>query len=430
MAWTRANSIPIITGIPRPPKGSGGGSSPPINDPTKKDEDNDGSGGSQSQEQQDKNKKDSKEGTGSGKGGKEGQEKDSPSKEGAGAKGKKGDKEGKGAASGTSPNTVSVYGDSPGGDSHIYEEGPTYTEPIPEDARRQGKTTESGSMGPGSANREEGIQPSKTMTEDELRDYLKRLRDEARKHVPNEGGSGRGSGLDAWFRNAVTNLDKPEVDWKKTLKRFWDSIREVYDPSRDYKNPPFKIAGSSARDIEIYIPRGKYVRENVASIVVAVDTSGSIGDEELRKCISEVFGMLNIGGFNSIVRVLLWHTSVYFDSGPISSIDKGAQAQTLANIRKAAASGGTTISCVAEYIDKNAKAWSQKKVLPRGIVYFTDGEVESGRFALPKIFGENKNKYLFFIIGLSGGSAKIIQNRGFVLGKNIFILANARVLRE
>jgi len=98
-------------------------------------------------------------------------------------------------------------------------------------------------------------------------------------------------------------------------------------------------------------------------VVVAIDTSGSIGTKELTEFASELVSICEIAQPEK-VRVLWWDTQVHgeqsFGNDEYSSIG---------HMLKPLGGGGTYVSSVGEYINK-------EKINAECVVVFTDGYVE------------------------------------------------------
>jgi len=104
------------------------------------------------------------------------------------------------------------------------------------------------------------------------------------------------------------------------------------------------------------------IGEKVGHIVIAVDTSGSIGGKEIAEFLSEVKGVAEEVN-PEIVDLIYWDSEVAahetYESSAVASMVEST---------KPKGGGGTSPSCVSEYLkDKNIK--------PECIVVLTDGYV-------------------------------------------------------
>ena len=112
---------------------------------------------------------------------------------------------------------------------------------------------------------------------------------------------------------------------------------------------------------DIYMP--SLENESVGELIVAIDTSGSIGSVELTEFASELASICNAVTPDK-VRVLWWDTEVHgeqvFDANTYGNI---------ANLLKPLGGGGTRVKSVDDYLAKN-------KVNAEGLIVFTDGYCE------------------------------------------------------
>ena len=151
--------------------------------------------------------------------------------------------------------------------------------------------------------------------------------------------------LPAGIDRLIEEIVNPKVDWREVLKRFIDTSAK-----NDYSMFP-----PNRRHIHngLYLPSCK--SNEIGSIVIAVDTSGSISQDQLNKFSSELFSI--ISDFSAEIHVLYCDTKIqreeFYGSGdlPLSLKAKGG--------------GGTDLRPVFEWVEKNG-------VLPSCLIYFTD----------------------------------------------------------
>ena len=143
----------------------------------------------------------------------------------------------------------------------------------------------------------------------------------------------------------VNEVLRPKVDWRETLLRFMQKLR-VDD--RTYARPNRR-----------FITQGMYMPSitgmGLGEIVVAVDCSGSVGQDEINQFNSEI---------NTIWEDLLpsrLHV-VYFDN-EVSHYDEFNKGDDV--VIKPHGGGGTAFSPVFEYLDK-------KDIQPVACVFLTD----------------------------------------------------------
>lgn len=144
-----------------------------------------------------------------------------------------------------------------------------------------------------------------------------------------------GSGGDRLFGELL----EPEVRWQDVLQQFINSLCS----GRDFS--------TWARPSRRYMPYGLYMpsgmSERVGGCVIAIDTSGSIGQSDLTKMMSEVRGMLDAVR-PEWVRVLYWDTAVCQDEHY-----EGNELDGLVDTTKPAGGGGTYVECVPAYMAEN-----------------------------------------------------------------------------
>jgi predicted metal-dependent peptidase len=159
--------------------------------------------------------------------------------------------------------------------------------------------------------------------------------------------------LPSHLERILNELLDPEVDWREKLRHF---MTKDLPSNFSYRIPSRKYYTSG-----IYYP--KLLRENI-DVCAAIDVSGSIGEKEYNKFMSELMGIVR--GFDQInLRVIYWATSVEPEDDIL--IRKGEEETILTY--KPKNSGGTTMSCVNEYM-------KEKGYRPSVVVYLTDGCVE------------------------------------------------------
>ena len=106
------------------------------------------------------------------------------------------------------------------------------------------------------------------------------------------------------------------------------------------------------------------IGEKVGHLVIGIDTSGSIGGEELAEFLSEVKGIAEEVN-PECVDLLYWDSEVAahetYDEGTVSTITEST---------KPRGGGGTSPSCVSTYLKEN-------KIEPECTIILTDGYVGS-----------------------------------------------------
>jgi predicted metal-dependent peptidase len=103
--------------------------------------------------------------------------------------------------------------------------------------------------------------------------------------------------LPAGWERLINELIKPEIDWRRLLittltKGIGSNVKRTW--SRPSRKLPFVYPGKETLKL--------------SKVIVLVDTSGSIGEKELKKFVSEVYGILKE---NAEVVVIPWDATAY-----------------------------------------------------------------------------------------------------------------------
>lgn len=195
-----------------------------------------------------------------------------------------------------------------------------------------------------------------TLTPEMLKELEDGRIDDIRKGAPNQGGKGRGSGKGGIRDLLKSSLPPITVDWKSIVRRYLVAAQSRVPT---WLKPSIRgIAGG-------YQSPGRSTSPNKLDAIFAIDTSGSVGDKELRMAINFANDIAKTANKMNI-RIVLWHSSAYFISKPLS--EKGAVNTALNSLKIQA--GGTTMSSIDPLLVKN-------NIKPIVVVYFTDGQVES-----------------------------------------------------
>ena len=187
------------------------------------------------------------------------------------------------------------------------------------------------------------------MTEDEVKDTAKQIDQALRQGeiLRDKIGGNRNRG--------INEILKPVVDWREQLRDFVKTVCRNKDVT-SWKRPHRRFIGQ-----DVYMP--SMIGQSIGKLVVAIDTSGSIGDHELSVFLSEVVGICNEVSPSS-VELLYWDSEVAgHETYHIGDYDGLTQAT------KPAGGGGTTVGSVREYV-------KDKQIEPEAIVILTDGYVE------------------------------------------------------
>jgi predicted metal-dependent peptidase len=164
----------------------------------------------------------------------------------------------------------------------------------------------------------------------------------------------------------LTELLKPQIDWRKVLRDFVTDTCKGNDFST-WQRPNRRFIAS-----DIYMPTG--ITERVEGIVNGNDMSGSIGQHEQSVILTEVKSIADTV-MPSWLRVLYWDTEVVGDEKyEMHELDNFVQST------KPVGGGGTDPSCVPEYLTTH-------KITPQCVIMITDGYVGSwGKWSHPVLW--------------------------------------------
>lgn len=208
-----------------------------------------------------------------------------------------------------------------------------------------------GGSGAGQGSFDEHIEGAEEMTPAEIEEASTQIGDALRQGrilAEKLRGDGKGGGkLDALLQQRTT-------DWRTPLQEFIQSICVGDDCSRFC--PP------NRRLLPLGFIMPSHFSESVGELIVACDTSGS-----MTGVYPTVFGEIARICANvrpDVVRVLWWDGEVNSEQ-----VFTAADYDKLAGVMKPVGGGGTTVSCVADYI-------AAKKYTPQAVIYLTDGYIE------------------------------------------------------
>jgi predicted metal-dependent peptidase/Sec-independent protein translocase protein TatA len=201
----------------------------------------------------------------------------------------------------------------------------------------------------------------------------KGLQDEAvrqQKHLKGgKGAAGSGKGL---LQRAIDKWAKPQANWKNELRRIVGKMvggTEEFLGKRKYLHRDEYIYGERELD------------KRLKTAIMTVDTSGSMGDEELSAILTEIYAIIK-------QRKIKKSEIVYFDDG-IQGIDVVKNPPKF-DWTKATGGGGTSFVQPMEYLAKQFKAGKMELA-----IFCTDGQANLSNFDLNPKF---KKKFVWLII--------------------------------
>ena len=172
-----------------------------------------------------------------------------------------------------------------------------------------------------------------------------------------------GSGGDRMF----DDLLQTKIDWREVLREFISTTCTGSDYST-WRRPNRRFVSSG-----YYMPSG--VSEQVGELVIAIDTSGSIGGKELAQFLGEVKGICDQVK-PDVVRLLYWDTEVCADERYTD-----VEVEQIIDSTKPEGGGGTNVKCVPEYM-------TQSGIKPQAVIVLTDGYLGGswGQWACPVLW--------------------------------------------
>lgn len=171
----------------------------------------------------------------------------------------------------------------------------------------------------------------------------------------------------------LAELMEPKVDWREQLREFVASTSSGKDIST------WQRVNRRWLQHDMYMP--STISETIGRIVVAVDTSGSIGSHELAEFLSELRGIA-MNTQPEKIDLIYWDTNVArHEMYAQDQLDK------LVDSTKPAGGGGTSVECVPKYMQDN-------QIKPECVIVLTDGYLGGGwgQWSVPVLWCIAHNK--------------------------------------
>jgi predicted metal-dependent peptidase len=195
---------------------------------------------------------------------------------------------------------------------------------------------------------EHGWEDAQEMSAEEVKELAQEIDNAIRQGAILAGKTGGN------LNRCFTDLMSAKVDWREALREFVSSVSSGKDDST-WRKPNRRWLQHN-----IYMP--STISESMGSILIAVDTSGSIRDEDINKFLSEVVGIMNNVNPEQ-VHLLYWDSDVA--GHEVYGVGDGDR---LMASTKPKGGGGTTPSCITDYMAKH-------NLKPECSVVLTDGYV-------------------------------------------------------
>ena len=208
-----------------------------------------------------------------------------------------------------------------------------------------------GDGGGGTGFDEHDWEGAESLSEEETKD-LERDIDEAIRQGALTAGKAGGGG-----NRGFDDLLKVQVDWREVLREFVSNTC-VGNDYATYARPNRRLLSQG-----VYMPSG--ISETIEELVLALDTSGSIGQREITVMLTEAASILETVKPNK-VRVLYWGSDVVRDE-----VYEMHELDQMIASTKPRNGGGTDVRCVTEYMREN-------QISPSAVVVLTDGYLYGG----------------------------------------------------
>jgi predicted metal-dependent peptidase len=198
---------------------------------------------------------------------------------------------------------------------------------------------------------------AKDMTDEEKKE-LEREVDQAIRQglIAHQKNVGKGGG---GFDRELEDLLAARINWREVLRDFVKATCSAKDTSSWRRvNRRFLSQG-------MYMP--SMIGEKIGHIVIAIDTSGSIGGPELAEFLSEVQGIAEEVS-PEVVDLIYW-------DGAVAAHEKyeGSAVSNIVSSTKPRGGGGTDPSCVSTYL-------KDESIVPECVIVLTDGYVPNWGF--------------------------------------------------
>jgi predicted metal-dependent peptidase len=193
-------------------------------------------------------------------------------------------------------------------------------------------------------------QGAKELSEEQKKAIEKEVDQALRQGVINHNKiAGKGAG---GLNRELGDLLEPKVDWREMLREFVKATCSAKDAS-SWRRVNRRYLGTG-----VYMP--SLIGERVGHLVIGIDTSGSIGNEELNEFLTEVKGIAS-EVHPEKVDLMYWDTEVAgHEQYGFHEVDN------IVSSTKPMGGGGTDPTCMITYM-------KEKGIKPEAIIMLTDG---------------------------------------------------------
>jgi predicted metal-dependent peptidase len=191
---------------------------------------------------------------------------------------------------------------------------------------------------------------AKELSEEDKKAIEKEVDQALRQGVINHNKiAGKGAG---GLNRELGDLLEPKIDWREMLREFVKATCSAKDAS-SWRRVNRRYLGTG-----VYMP--SLIGERVGHLVIGIDTSGSIGNEELNEFLTEVKGIAS-EVHPEKVDLMYWDTQVAgHEQYGYHEVDN------IVSSTKPMGGGGTDPTCMITYM-------KEKGIKPEAIIMLTDG---------------------------------------------------------
>lgn len=202
---------------------------------------------------------------------------------------------------------------------------------------------------------------AKEMSTEEAEALAKEIDEAVRQGSVLAGKTGSGGNRD------LNELLQTKKDWRELLRDYVTTTCAGKDYST-WKKPNRRYIG-----MDMLMPSS--ISETMGELVVAIDTSGSIGQRELTRFLTEIKGICDQVK-PSKVRLLYWDTQVCGHE-----VYDDTQRDNIATSTKPQGGGGTCVECVPIYMNEHG-------IKPELVIVLTDGYLGGswGQWSVPVLW--------------------------------------------
>lgn len=205
--------------------------------------------------------------------------------------------------------------------------------------------------GEGNGDKGDGVSTKKPILSKEERD---RIKDEFREAILQAAQGAKPGSLPSGVERLVRNLTAPKMDWRSLITMKIPSLAKN-DYSYQRPNKKYQFSGIVMPGLQ---------REEAIDVCVAIDTSGSISQQQLEEVLSEVVGLMEMYE-EFTLRIWQFDTQVY----GYETFTKDTASDMMSYQIKGG--GGTSFQCNWDFM-------KAETIEPKLFIMFTDGESYDG----------------------------------------------------